>query len=96
MKESYKIIKRPVITEKANVAKEESSQVVFEVARQANKVEIARAVEDLFGVKVVKVRTQVQAGKRKRLGRHIGYTQTWKKAVVTLAEGQSIDVTTGV
>jgi large subunit ribosomal protein L23 len=96
MKESYKIIKRPVITEKANVAKEERNQVVFEVARHANKVEIARAIEDLFGVKVEKVRTEVQTGKRKRLGRHIGFTQTWKKAVVTLGEGEKIDFFEGL
>jgi large subunit ribosomal protein L23 len=96
MKESYKIVKRPVITEKANVAKEEQNQVVFEVSRHANKVDIAKAIEDLFGVKVVKVRTELQIGKRKRLGRHIGYTQTWKKAVVTLREGDKIDFFEGL
>lgn len=96
MKQAYKIIKRPVITEKANLSKEESNQLVFEVATHANKVEIAKAVEDLFGVKVDKVRTQVVAGKRKRLGRHIGYTPKWKKAIVTLHEGEAIDFFEGL
>jgi large subunit ribosomal protein L23 len=91
MKEPYKIIKRPVVTEKANLRKEESNQLIFEVARHANKVEIARAIEDLFNVHVTQVRTQIVPGKRKRLGRHIGYTAKWKKAVVTLREGDSID-----
>ncbi|HPQ69534.1 MAG TPA: 50S ribosomal protein L23 [bacterium] len=88
MKEAYKIIKRPVITEKANLSKEENNQLVFEVATYANKVEIANAIEELFGVKVGDVRTQVVPGKRKRLGRHIGYSSKWKKAIVTLKEGK--------
>jgi len=96
MKEAYKIIKRPVITEKANLAKEMGNQLVFEVAAHANKVEIAQAVEELFDVKVVKVRTQLQIGKRKRLGRHIGYTPKWKKAIITLREGDNIDFFEGV
>ena len=96
MKESYKIIKRPVVTEKANVAKEADNQLVFEVAVHANKVEIARAVEELFDVKVNAVRTQLVSGKRKRLGRHIGYTPKWKKAFVTLREGDTIDFFEGV
>ncbi len=88
MKEAYKIIKRPVITEKANLSKEENNQLVFEVATYANKVEIAKAIEELFGVKVGDVRTQIVSGKRKRLGRHIGYSSKWKKAIVTLKEGK--------
>ena len=96
MKQAYKIIKRPVITEKANLSKEGNNQMVFEVATYANKVEIAKAVEELFDVKVVKVRTQTQIGKRKRLGRFIGYTPKWKKAVVTLREGDSIDFFEGL
>jgi len=96
MRESYKIIKRPVITEKANVAKDSQNQLVFEVAIRANKVEIAKAVEELFDVKVVGVRTQIIRGKRKRLGRHIGFQSRWKKAIVALREGDSIDFFEGL
>ena len=96
MKAAYKIIKRPVITEKANVAKEEANKVMFEVALHANKVEIGKAVEELFDVTVTNVRTQVMPGKRKRLGRHIGHTPKWKKAIVTLRTGDSIDFFEGV
>jgi large subunit ribosomal protein L23 len=96
MKEAYKIVKRPVITEKANLNKEMSNQLVFEVATYANKVEIAKAIEELFAVHVEKVRTQLQGGKRKRVGKRIGYTQKWKKAIVTLREGDSIDFFEGL
>ncbi|MDP8224038.1 MAG: 50S ribosomal protein L23 [Candidatus Lernaella stagnicola] len=96
MKAAYKIIKRPVITEKANLAQEDRNKVTFEVALHANKVEIGKAVEELFDVTVEDVRTQVMPGKRKRLGRHIGYTPKWKKATVTLQKGDSIDFFEGV
>ena len=96
MKQAYKIIKRPVITEKANLSKEDGNQLVFEVATYANKIEIAKAIEELFGVNVIKVRTQVVPGKRKRLGRHIGYSPKWKKAIVTLHKDDSIDFFEGV
>jgi large subunit ribosomal protein L23 len=96
MKAAYKIIKRPVITEKANMVQEESNKVVFEVAVHANKIEISKAVEELFDVHVTGVRTQVTPGKRKRLGRHLGFTPKWKKAIVTLKQGDSIDFFEGV
>jgi large subunit ribosomal protein L23 len=96
MKEAYKIVKRPVITEKANLQKDSDNQLVFEVAPYANKIEIAKAIEELFSVHVEKVRTQVSPGKRKRAGRHTGYTPRWKKAVVTLREGDSIDFFEGM
>jgi len=91
MNEPHQIIKRPVITEKANLAKEASNHLVFEVAIHANKVEIAKAIEELFDVKVVDVTTMIIPGKPKRTGRHEGKQSNWKKAIVKLAEGQTID-----
>jgi len=84
------IIKRPIaLTEKAARLKEDN-KVVFEVALAANKIEIKSAVEALFAVKVTEVSTLVQRGKVKRLGRQLGKRPNWKKAVVTLREGDDI------
>jgi large subunit ribosomal protein L23 len=84
------IIKRPIaLTEKAARLKE-SNKVVFEVAIAANKIEIKSAVESLFSVKVTEVNTLVQRGKVKRVGRALGKRPNWKKAVVTLREGDDI------
>ena len=84
------IIKRPIaLTEKAARLRE-SNQVVFEVALRANKIEIKSAVEALFSVKVTDVNTLVQRGKVKRVGRELGKRPNWKKAVVTLREGDDI------
>lgn len=89
MKAAY-VIKRPIaLTEKAARLKDQN-QVVFEVAPDANKVEIRRAVEELFEVKVRDVNTLVQRGKPKRLGRHYGKRHNWKKAIVTLQPGDDI------
>src|ERR1051326_2300181 len=86
-----KIIRRPIaLTEKAARLKNETNQVVFEVAIDANKVEIRNAVEALFGVKVASVNTLVQRGKRKRMGRALAKRRNWKKAIVTLGEGSDI------
>jgi large subunit ribosomal protein L23 len=86
------IIRRPIIlTEKANLLREKNNQVVFEVARTANKVEIKDAVQKLFNVKVMGVNTMVMRGKMKRMGRGYAKTQNWKKAIVTLKQGDSID-----
>jgi large subunit ribosomal protein L23 len=86
-----KIIRRPIVlTEKASRLRQEN-KVVFEVAREANKIEIRRAVEKLFGVKVTDVHTLVNRGKERRMGRGYAKMQNWKKAMVTLAEGQNID-----
>ena len=86
------IIRRPIIlTEKANLLREKGNQVVFEVARNANKVEIKDAVQKLFNVKVASVNTMVYRGKDRRMGRGYSKMQNWKKAVITLAEGQNID-----
>jgi len=91
MKEIQKIIRRPLITEKSTRQKEESRQYVFEVHRDANKIEIQSAVERLFKVKVLQVRTSNALGKVKRLGRKYGKRPDWKKAIITLREGDRID-----
>ena len=91
----YDVIVSPVITEKSTMASE-SNQVIFNVARNATKPAIKRAVEALFGVKVTAVNTLVRKGKTKRFRGIAGRQSDVKKAVVTLAEGQSIDVTTGL
>jgi len=89
------VLRKPVITEKATLISE-FNQVTFEVAIDANKFEIKSAVEDLFKVKVVKVNTIVQQGKTKKFKGRPGRRSDYKKAIVTLAEGQSIDVSTGI
>jgi large subunit ribosomal protein L23 len=91
MKEAQKIIRRPLITEKSTRQKEEGRQYVFEVHRDANKIEIQSAVEQLFKVKVLQVRTSNVLGKVKRLGRRYGKRPDWKKATITLKEGDRID-----
>jgi large subunit ribosomal protein L23 len=91
----YDTILSPVITEKATLLSEHN-KVVFRVADDASKDEIAAAVEELFKVKVVKVNTLNVKGKTKRFRGHLGRRSDVKKAIVTLAEGQSIDVTTGL
>mgnify|MGYP002725853909 FL=1 len=85
------LIRRPVITERASDLQEDQNKYVFEVLSRANKVDIRRAVEAMFDVEVVKVNTSNVHGKVKRLGRFQGRRPDWKKAVVTLADGHSID-----
>lgn len=82
---AHDIIIRPIITEKSMAAAQEK-KYVFEVATKANKVEIAKAVETVFGVKVAKVNTVNVRGRLRRQGRFEGYTKAWKKAYVTLTE----------
>ncbi len=91
MKPLYEIIRKPLISEKANLLKENSQIVTFEVDRGANKIEIKRAVEQAFDVKVKAVNTIQFRGKMKRVGANQGQRNNWKKAYVTLAEGQNID-----
>jgi large subunit ribosomal protein L23 len=91
MKEVQKIIRRPLVTEKSTRQKEEGRQYVFEVDPDANKIEIQHAVEHLFKVKVLQVRTSNALGKLKRVGRKFGKRPDWKKAIVTLKEGDRID-----
>ncbi len=88
---SYDLIKRPVITEKTNIQKESYNQITFEIDRNANRVEIKRAVEDIFNVKVAVVRTMQVKGKIKQRGRITGKRRDWKKAIVKLMPGERID-----
>jgi large subunit ribosomal protein L23 len=87
----YDIIRRPVITEKTSIQKEVSNQFTFEVDRMANRVEIKKAVEGIFNVKVAGVRTMQVKGKAKRRGWIVGKRRDWKKAIVTLMPGERID-----
>lgn len=91
MRESHEIIRRALLTEKGTDLKDRANQYLFEVARNANKIEIKRAVESLFRVSVLSVRTLSVKGKKKRVGRLVGRTPGWKKAVATLKEGDNIE-----
>lgn len=91
MKDLRQVIRRPLVTEKGTVAKELGNQLLFEVDRRATKVEIHQAVEKLFAVKVLKVRTSNCTGKNKRMGKILGRRSDWKKAYVTLAPGHSVE-----
>jgi large subunit ribosomal protein L23 len=85
------IVKRPIIlTEKVSRLREDQNQVVFEVARNANKIQIKNAIESLFKVSVTSVNTAVYRGKDKRMGRGYAKLQNWKKAIITLKDGDSI------
>jgi large subunit ribosomal protein L23 len=85
------IIIRPILTEKSNGLEASFNQYTFEVHRAANKIEIGKAIAQAFGVRVDKVRTMVVRGDIRRVGRFYGKTRQWKKAVVTLHPGDSID-----
>ncbi|HEX9205421.1 MAG TPA: 50S ribosomal protein L23 [Candidatus Deferrimicrobiaceae bacterium] len=90
------VIKKPLITEKATLLKGTANAVLFAVDTRANKKEVREAVEKMFKVKVVDVRTMTVAGKVKRRGRTLGLRPGWKKAVVTLKEGDKIEFFEGV
>jgi large subunit ribosomal protein L23 len=94
--EINRIIKRILVTEKSTAARDTSNKYFFEVDRKANKVEITNAVEKLFKVTVVDVHVMHVLGKKKRMGRTIGQKSSWKKAVVTLAAGNTIEFAEGV
>jgi large subunit ribosomal protein L23 len=109
MRSPETIIKRPLLTEKGSFLKETGGrpegeidpeqvepQLLFEVARDANKIEIKHAVEKLWNVNVIRVRTAIVRGKQRRVGRHIGRRSNWKRALVTLAAGQKIEFFEGV
>lgn len=85
------IIKRPLLTEKGTAMGEDGNKVLFEVTMRANKIEIRKAVEKIYHVKVTTVHTQIVRGKMKRQGRSVGKRPNWKRAIVTLAEGSTID-----
>ena len=96
MRDPHQVIVRPLITEKTSAGQMNENHYTFEVARDANKQEIKVAVERLFSVHVHQVRTAQQRGKWRRRGVHVGKRPNWKKAVVTVAEGETIDVFEGL
>jgi large subunit ribosomal protein L23 len=89
-KDLREIVRAPVVTEKSTMANEESNKFTFVVRRDVNKLEIKQAVEEVFGVHVLEVRTMNNHGKVKRLGFRKGRRPDWKKAIVTLREGDRI------
>jgi large subunit ribosomal protein L23 len=96
MKKPENVILRPIITEKTNTLQEKSNQVVFRVAKDANKIDIRKAVEKLFGVKVVAIRTIRNPTRWRRVGKNLGKRPSWKKAIVQLREGDKIEFFSGV
>jgi len=96
MRDLYSIIKKPLLTEKGSVLKESENKVLVEVSPDANKMEIKKAIEEIFKVKVEKVATINRKGKWKRYGKSIGKRPDRKKAVVTLKKGEKLDFIEGV
>jgi large subunit ribosomal protein L23 len=96
MRDPREVIVRPLITEKSTMSQAEENQYTFEVLRDAGKTEIKQAIEALFNVHVLKVRTAQQRGKWRRRGAHLGKRPNWKKAIVKLAEGETIEVFEGL
>ena len=96
MTDPRQIIKSPIITEKSTIEREFENIVTFKVSPRANKLEIRSAVEKLFNVKVLDVRTSRVKGKSRRVGRYVGQRPSWKKARVKLREGDSIEFFEGV
>jgi large subunit ribosomal protein L23 len=84
------VIRRPLITEKTTIIRDDGRTIVFQVAKDANKIDIKRAVEQLLGAKVESVRTSLAHGKMKRQGRYVGRRADWKKAYVKLREGEKM------
>jgi large subunit ribosomal protein L23 len=87
----YSVIKKPLITEKTTIEKDDNNVIAFIVDNDANKIEIKNAVKTLFNVEVESVKTVNVAGKVKRVGKNIGKRSNWKKAYVTLKEGNNVD-----
>ena len=96
MRNINEVIVRPLVTEKSHDMLDRLGAYTFVVAKEANKIEIAQAVEKQFNVKVRDVRTMRYAGKQKRMGKHAGRKASWKKAVVMLAAGDAIELFEGV
>ncbi len=92
----HDVIRRPLMTEKSTIGREEDNLATFAVDPRANKHDIRKAVESLFNVEVLGVRTMVQPRKKRRVGKTVGTRSEWKKAIVKLAEGQSIEFFDGV
>jgi large subunit ribosomal protein L23 len=96
MKAYHHLIKGPIITEKTHAQKAAANKLTFRVALKANKIEIRKAIEDIFKVKVLGVNTVHVRGKEKRLGKTSGMRPDWKKAIVTLAPGEKIAAFEGI
>ena len=96
MKNIHDILQGPLLTEKGALLKEKENKLLFRVAKGANKIEIKNAVEQMFKVKVERVATINYMGKTKRMGRYEGKRPDWKKAVVTLREGEKLDFIEGM
>ncbi len=96
MKSPHTILLRPILTEKTAAAREALNKVAFEVAPDANKIEIRKAIESVFNVRVTKVNVQIRRGKTKRLGKFSGLRGNTRRALVTLAEGDSIELFEGI
>jgi large subunit ribosomal protein L23 len=96
MRNVHDVIVKPIVSEKSTGQLEKNGAYTFVVARDANKIEIAKAVETLFGVKVRDVRTMRYLGKQRRLGRFVGRRTSWKKAIVSLRPGDTIEIFEGV
>jgi large subunit ribosomal protein L23 len=92
MYDPRQIIIRPIVSEKSLAAMEDTNCYTFEVAKSATKTQVAQAIEEIFKVKVVKVNTMNVAGKPRRVRYALGKTKSWKKALVTLKEGDKIDI----
>lgn len=95
MKTAHDIIRKPIITEDS-IERLQNGKYTFEVAKDANKVEIAKAIEEIFDVKVAKVNTMSVKGKEKRMGRFTGFRPDWKKAIVTLEGDKTIEFFDGM
>ena len=93
---AHEVIRKPLVTEKSTLGREERNEVAFAVDPRASKHDVRRAVEELFSVRVDDVRTMRMPRKTRRVGRFIGHRPQWKKAIVRLAEGQSIEFFEGV
>jgi large subunit ribosomal protein L23 len=92
----YKIIEKPLVTEKGTEMLSEGNWVMFRVSLAANKIQIREAVQKIFNVKVLHVNTQIVRGKTRRAGRTISHLKSWKKAMVQLKEGEKIEIFEGV
>ena len=96
MSEHHKIIESPLVTEKSMQMLHEANRVSFRVNREANKLQVRKAVEEIFGVTVEDVNMMVVRGKHRRFGRNLGFTGNWKKAIVKLKEGDKIELFEGM
>lgn len=94
--EPYRIVKRALLTEKSTIERDQNNKYVFEVDRRANKIEVAKAIEKAFNVKVLDVHVMNMSGKKKRVGKIMGEKPAWKKAIITVAAGSRIEIFEGV